>query len=167
MRLVAGAQVVETDDYGRYSVWSLTPFEATDLAVDPASLRDPRWLPAFDRAAAAVSPNGFRRIDLPLLEGVEVEGRVRTRDAGAHHPTGAVPLRLLSESGGADHAARTFHDGEFYLLAVAPGRYRVEVEPRWLAARGLRVAGEGGVEVPAGAERVQVTVDLVAVGPAR
>jgi hypothetical protein len=160
VRLVAGAQMVETDDYGRWSVWSLAPFEATDLAVDRTSLADPRWLPAFERAVATVSPNGFRRIDLPLLEGVEVEGRVRTRDGGTSHPAGAVPLRLVAEDGGLSYDARTFHDGEFYLMAVAPGRYRVEVEPRWLAARGLALESEVELEIPVGAEQVDCPVSL-------
>jgi hypothetical protein len=162
VRLVVGNLIAETDDYGRYSVWSLVPFEAADIQVETSSLRNPLWIPVFDCAAAPISPNDFRQIDLPLVEGVELEGRVQTRRGDAFHSSGAVPLRLIQDPGTREYKTRSFQDGEFYLLGVAPGRYRVEVDEEWLGARNLRVSGDGRrfLEVPAGAGVIDLNLEL-------
>lgn len=160
-RLVAGHLVAETDDDGHYSIWNLMPFEAADLQVEPASLRNPLWVPAFDRAAAAISPNGFRRIDLPLVEALEVEGLVRTRVGGALHRAGPVPLTLVEVDGDREYRTRCFSDGEFYLVGVVPGEYRIEVDEGWLSAQGLRVADGAPARLRAEAGAGVVGFELV------
>jgi hypothetical protein len=140
VRLVAGELLAETDEFGRYSVWNLVPFEAADIQLDRGSLGNPLLVPVFETAAVAVSPNGFRRMDLPLIEGVELEGVLRTRQGDALHCPGKVPLKIVQIDGDREYSARCFSDGEFYLIGVVPGTYRLIPDPDWLAARGLRVA---------------------------
>ncbi len=140
IRLIAGDEMVETDDYGRYSVWNLAPFEPTDLQVDTSSLPNPLWIPVFELARAPISPNGFRRVDLPLIQGVELEGTVVTRDGNAVHRTASVPLELRQVGGRRHYATRTFHDGEFYLLGVVPGDYELAIDTSWLSAHGLSLS---------------------------
>lgn len=161
-RLIAGSLVTETDADGRYSIWNLMPFEAADIQVEPSSLRNPLWVPAFDRGAVAVAPNGFRQIDLPLVEALEVEGVVRTRVGGAMHCAGAVPLTLTAVDGDREYRTRCFSDGEFYLVGVVPGRYRIEIDETWLRMRGLRVAPASADELvaPAGAGVVEFELVL-------
>jgi hypothetical protein len=139
-RLVAGYLVAETDEFGRYSIWNLVPFEAADIHVEPASLANPTWVPAFDLASAPISPNGFRRIDLPLVEALEIEGRILSHYDGAMHHAGAVPLTLVEIDGSREYHTRCFSDGEFYIMGVVPGRYRMEIDEQWLETRGLRIA---------------------------
>lgn len=160
-RLIAGNLIAETDEFGRYSIWNLVPFEAADLLVESASLPNPTWVPAFDLAAAAVAPNGFRNIDLPLVEAVEVEGLIRTRDGDALHRAGAVPLKLVQVDGRREHQTRCFSDGEFYLMGVVPGSYRVEIEEGWLQARGLMVSADTTTLVMVGAGSDVTRFELV------
>jgi hypothetical protein len=141
-RLIAGNLIAETDELGRYSIWNLLPFEATDIQLESASLPNPMWVPAFDLAEVAVSPNGFRNIDLPLVEAVELEGLIRTRVGDALHRAGAVPLKLVQIDGRREHQTRCFSDGEFYLMGVVPGEYRLEIDVDWLEARGLKVSAD-------------------------
>jgi hypothetical protein len=165
-RLTAGYLVAETDEFGRYSIWNLAPFEGADVQVDPQTLRNPMWVPAFDLAQAAVSPNGFRRIDLPLIEALEIEGVVRTRVGDAVHCPGAVPVKLVQVGGDREYRTRCFSDGEFYLSGVLPGTYRIEIAESWLEARGLRVAPESraGFVAPAGALVAEFEVILEPAG---
>jgi len=164
-RLIAGNLIAETDEYGRYSIWNLVAFEAADIQVDVASLRNPMWVPAFDLAEVAVSPNGFRQIDLPLVEAVEVEGRLLTRVGAAMHCPGAVPLKLVQADGDHEYKTRCFSDGEFYLMGVVPGTYTIVPDPKWLAARGLRIAADSGnslvVEVGAGVVEFELIFEPV------
>lgn len=160
-RLMAGYLVAETDQFGRYSIWNLTPFEGADVQVDPQTLRNPMWVPAFDLARAAVSPNGFRRIDLPLIESLEVEGVIRTRVGEAMHCPGAVPLKLVQIGGDREYRTRCFSDGEFYLSGVLPGTYTIEIDESWLEARGLRVAPESQAGFVAQAGAIVVEFEVV------
>ncbi len=164
IRLVAGDEVVETDEYGRYSVWNLAPFEATDIRVESSSLPNPLWIPVFELAQAPVSPNGFRRIDLPLIQGVELQGVVWTRDGQARHRTASVPLSLRQLDGRHHYEARSFQDGEFYLLGVVPGRYQVEIDAAWLAAHGLKGPDPSTLQVtiPSQKEAFELPVELTA-----
>jgi hypothetical protein len=164
-RLIAGSLIAETDEYGRYSIWNLVAFETADIQVDVASLRNPMWVPAFDLAAVAVAPNGFRQIDLPLIEAVEVEGRLLTRLGAAMHCPGAVPLKLVQVNGDREYKTRCFSDGEFYLMGVVPGTYVIEPDPDWLATRGLRIAPDSSsslvIEVGAGVVEFELVFEPV------
>jgi hypothetical protein len=161
-RLVAGHFVAETDEFGRYSIWNLAPFEAADVQIEPESLSNPMWVPAFELAQAAVSPNGFRQIDLPLVEALEVEGIIRTRAGAALHAPGAVPLTMVQVGGDREYRVRSFSDGEFYLMGVVPGTYEIRVDEQWMAARGLRLApgSDTGLIARAGAGVVEFALVL-------
>jgi len=168
-RLLADHFVAETDEFGRYSIWNLVPFEGADIQVEPSSLRNPMWVPAFDLAKVAVSPNGFRRIDLPLLEAVEVEGVVHMRVGAALHRAGAVPITLVQLDGEREYKTRCFSDGEFYLLGVVPGQYRIEIDADWLQSRGLRVAGDSELKLSAlagsGLTRFELLLESAGLSP--
>jgi hypothetical protein len=164
VKLLVGDETVTTDEYGRYSVWNLVPFEAAKIQVQKSSLKNPLLIPVFERAAAPISPNGYRTLDLPLVMGVELEGSAYTRDGDALHPTGSVPVRLEQIDGHLSYEAKSFHDGEFYLMGVAPGKYRIVVHQEWLHSRELSVAKESPRElsVSAGAELVKLQVEVEA-----
>ena len=162
VRLVAGDEVVETDTYGRYSVWNLAPFEATDIQVQRASLKNPLWIPVFELAQAPVSPNGFRRVDLPLVEGIELQGLAFIRHGEAVYPTASVPLSLRQVPGKHHYETRSFHDGEFYILGVVPGTYELEIDASWLKARGLVRPPDAPttITVPQGVGTMNLRIEL-------
>lgn len=155
VRLLVGDERVETDGYGRYAVWHLTPFEAAHIELVPASLKNPLLVPDFERAAAMVKPNGFQQVDLPLLPGAEVSGTVQVLGPRGVVPLGGVALRLRGERRGRVYDARTYSDGEFYVMPVPPGEYDVEVDTSYLERAGLRVRGPVRVTVPITASRLE------------
>lgn len=150
-RIHTGVTRATTDAAGDFSLWDLPAWSPTALELDPDSLDDPRWVSALHRATVALSPNGYGHVELPVLEGRELEGRVLLDDGNTRWPAGRVPLRLVPADGGEGFTLRSWSDGEFYHLPVAPGRWRVEVDEGLLARRGWRlVSPRGDFHVPAG-----------------
>jgi hypothetical protein len=82
-------------------------------------------------------PNRFRELDLPILPGGVIEGRV-VRET----PTGTVPvagatLRLQRRDTQEVRSLISFSDGAFYLMGVKPGDYELSVDPGDLERLGL------------------------------
>ena len=140
VRLRVGPQVVEADELGRYSVWDLSPFEATELALDAETLPSPLWVPEVAVASVVVMPNGFREVDLAVTPGAELVGQV-FRDAGGQRTgVGGIGLVLKHLVSGRRYEAMSFHDGEFYFLALPPGEYEISVRADVLDLMGLKMA---------------------------
>lgn len=135
-RVRVGFRSVTTDARGQYRAWDLTPWEPTLLTVDSLSLPSPLWTPAFSSASVEASPNGYRAVDIPVLPGGVVEGRVtRPTPTG---PTGVGGVRVLlrnRETGGV-YTVLTFTDGSFYAMGIRPGAYEVLADAESLAAIG-------------------------------
>jgi hypothetical protein len=127
LRLRAGDKAAETDAEGRYSLWNLTPFEITSLEVIPGSLRNPLLVPRFTLASVHVLPNGFREINLPLVPGTEVLGRIITDVGVGPVEVGGLEVVLRSLRTGKQHRTTTFRDGQFYFMTLPPGEYEVMI----------------------------------------
>jgi hypothetical protein len=142
VRVVVGPVFATSDSSGNYSVWDLLPFEPTPVTVDSTTLASPLWVPAFAAAMVEPSPNRFRRLDVPVLPGGAVEGRVRwavvSDSSGAD--SSAVPSRQIAGvvlvfkhlSSGEQRVISTFTDGGFYLMGLRPGEWEVTVDKRCL-----------------------------------
>ncbi len=136
-RVRAGFVTTLSDSSGRYRIWDLPAFEPVLVAVDTATLASPLWMPAYGSMSVETGPNRFRSVDIPIVPGGVIEGRVvrQTLDS-----TVAIPgARLLLRRHGSSQTARlvTFSDGGFYLLGVKPGEYELSVEPSVLSRLGL------------------------------
>lgn len=140
VRVVVGPDFATTDSSGAYSVWDLLPFEPTPVTVDSTSLPSPLWVPAFAAAMVEPSPNRFRKLDVPVLPGGAVEGRVTWSDsAGADSSTAqadrtvaGVVLVFKHVASGEQRVISTFTDGGFYLMGLRPGEWEVTVDQRCL-----------------------------------
>jgi len=137
VRVRAGFVTTLSDSSGRYRIWDLPAFEPVLVAVDTATLASPLWMPAYGSMSVETGPNRFRSVDIPIVPGAVIEGRVvrQTLDS-----TVAIPgARLLLRRHGSSQTARlvTFSDGGFYLLGVKPGEYELSVEPSVLSRLGL------------------------------
>jgi hypothetical protein len=162
VRLVVGGERVKTDEYGRYAVWNLTPYESANIELEIATLPDPMLVPDYELVAAAVLPNGFRAVDIPLTAGVELSGAVALERGGAMEALGGVPVRLVGVDRTRSYETRTFSDGEFYLMPVAPGRYAVRIDAGYLERMGLQWAGgPEEILVPSAQERDSFDVRIV------
>jgi hypothetical protein len=156
VRLRAGYVTAVSDSSGRYRVWDLPSFEPVLVAVDSATLASPLWVPAYGSISVETGPNRFRELDLPILPGGVIEGRI-VRET----PTGAVPvpgaiLRLQRRGTDDVRSLTSFSDGAFYLMGVKPGEYELAVDPGDLEQLGL-TASPLPISVPA--EEDGATVD--------
>jgi outer membrane usher protein FimD/PapC len=132
--LRVGSRGVTTDSSGRYTAWDLIPFEATSVELDTLSLPDPSWVPPTTLFQLAPSPNAYTSLDIPLVPGHELEGRVVAADG--RHAVGGVTLLLRYIATGRTRRIVSFGDGSFYLLGLQAGEYEMTVSPTDL--RGLQ-----------------------------
>lgn len=128
-RVLIGSSMAQTDSTGRYHQWDLVPFEPLMLRIDSLSLRNPLFVSQYDAVSIVPSPNSYRVLDLPLIESGVIEGRVLREVEGTVMPAGILVLVLTDLETGEQCEITTFSDGEFYLLGVRPGEYRLSVRP--------------------------------------
>jgi hypothetical protein len=132
-----GTGYARSDADGRYRVWDLVPFVPLPVVIDSMSLPSPLWIPTIAHRSIEAGPNRFEPLDIPLVAGGVVEGRIIwNRPGGVSLPP--VPLVVTDQRG--DPVARTtsFSDGEYVLFGVRPGLLTIRVDPAWLASQGLR-----------------------------
>jgi hypothetical protein len=136
-RVRAGFVTTLSDSSGRYRIWDLPAFEPVLVAVDTTTLDSPLWMPAYGSMSVETGPNRFRSVDIPIVPGGVIEGRVVRQTVDS---TVAIPgARLLLRRLGSSQTVRltTFSDGGFYLLGVRPGAYELSVDPAVLQRLGL------------------------------
>ena len=131
-----GTGWARSDADGRYRVWDLVPFVPLPIVIDSLSLPSPLWIPTIEHPSIEAGPNRFEPLDIPLVTGGVLEGRiVWERPGGVSLPP--VPLIITNARG--DVVARTasFSDGEFVLFGVRPGTLTVRVDAAWLTSHQL------------------------------
>ena len=134
VRIVVGPIWSTSDSSGRYRAWDLLPYEPTIVAVDSSTLASPLWVPAFAAASVEPSPNRYRTLDIPVLPGGVVEGRVTGQAMGG------ITLRLKHKASGEQRILTTFSDGTFYGIGIRPGDWELTVDPKCLEV--LKAAAE-------------------------
>jgi hypothetical protein len=130
VRIVVGPGFATSDSSGDYRVWDVLPYQPTQVTVDSLSLASPLWIPAFAAVTVEPSPNRYRRVDIPILLGGVIEGRV-TRPAG-DGPIAGLTLVMTHRKSGERRVFQTFGDGAFYLMGVRPGDWELAVDPKCL-----------------------------------
>jgi hypothetical protein len=95
VQVTVGLYGQRTDARGQFRLWPLSAFDPVVAAVDTTSLPSPLWLPAFSGIELNPLPNRFTTLDIPVLPGGLIEGRVMRsrrvpgygrRDAGPATP---------------------------------------------------------------------------------
>lgn len=122
--VLVGGTRTRTDSNGFYSVWNVTPYEVTAVAVDTLSGIDPRYTVLAGGSLLRPVPHLPNRVDFPLAETREILGRV-VMESG--HGLGGVEVRLVSTETNQRHTARTFSDGTFYVSRLLPGEWVIEI----------------------------------------
>ncbi len=132
-----GTGYARSDADGRYRVWDLVPFVPLPVVIDSTSLPSPLWIPTIAHRSIEAGPNRFEPLDIPLVAGGVVEGRIDwNRPGGLSLPP--VPLVVTNPRGDVVARAESFSDGEYVLFGVRPGLLTIQVDAVWLAAQGLR-----------------------------
>ena len=138
VRVVVGPTFSHSDSSGTYQVWDLLAFEPTPVTVDSTTLPSPLWVPAFASAAVEPSPNSYRRLDIPVLPGGVVEGRVLRPELGDSATVPGVSLVLRHHRSGEQRVLTTFTDGTFYAIGIRPGEWEITVDPKCQKLLGQR-----------------------------
>jgi hypothetical protein len=153
--IIAGYTSVKSDEAGRYRIWDLPAFEPTLVTVDSASLASPLWIPTYGSVSIETAPNRFRSLDIPIVPGGVIEGRLVRASPDGWAPVAGVKLTLVRRGTREARELVTFSDGGFYLLGVKPGDYELTAEAAVLKRLGLE--GESlSFAVPASAEGATV-----------
>lgn len=129
VRLRAGFVTATSDSAGRYRVWDLPSYEPVIVAIDSATLASPLWVPAHGSVSVETGPNRFRELDVPILPGGVVEGRVLRESADGPVSVPGARVLLRARGAGESREVTTFSDGDFYLMGVRPGEYELTVDP--------------------------------------
>ena len=137
VRVRAGFVTALSDSSGRYRIWDLPAFEPVLVAVDSSTLASPLWVPSYNAVSVETGPNRFRSLDIPILPGGVIEGRVVRQTADSTAPVAGARLLLRRHGSGQSVQLVTFSDGGFYLIGVKPGAYELAVDPAVLARLGL------------------------------
>ncbi len=142
VRIVVGPVYATSDSNGAYRVWDLLPYEPTAVTVDSTSLASPLWVPAFAAASVEMSPNRYRTLDIPVVPGGVVEGKVSwtlapaTDDSASlgrpYDPTAGIVLVFTHKTTGDRRLVTTFSDGTFYAMGIRPGEWTIAVDPSCL-----------------------------------
>ncbi len=130
VRVVVGSTFAFSDAEGAYHVWDVLPYEPTPVSVDSATLASPLWVPAFAAMMVEPSPNRYRRLDIPVLPGGVIEGRVHRASGGT---AGGIVLVLTHKQSGERRLLTTFGDGSFYAIGIRPGSWELVVDPKCLS----------------------------------
>jgi outer membrane usher protein FimD/PapC len=160
-----GSTRVRTDASGRYSTWSVIPYDVARVRLDTATLADPAWVPGSAERLLRPSPHMYMDADFPLVQTRELSGTlVAARDVRG---VGGVTVEI-SAPGAEPIRTLTFSDGTFYLGRVRPGEYEVRVSESSLRALGARSdPASVRVVVPAGGDQQLVEVPPIQIRRAR
>ena len=129
-----GTGFARSDAEGRYRVWDLVPFIPLPVLVDSTSLPSPLWIPTVSHASIEAGPNRFEPLDIPLVAGGVLEGRVVWAQRGSVSMP-PVPLVVTNAKGAVVARTESFSDGEYVLFGVRPGTLTVRVDTAWLSAQ--------------------------------
>jgi hypothetical protein len=137
VRVLAGYTSALSDSSGRYRVWDLPSFEPVLVTIDSTSLASPLWVPAYGTVSMETGPNRFRSLDIPIVPGGVIEGRLVRGTPGGTAPVAGVKLLLKRRGSREVRTLVTFSDGDFYLIGVRPGEYELSADADVLARLGL------------------------------
>lgn len=129
VRVIVGPTFSFSDTNGTFKVWDLLPYEPTSVTVDSTTLTSPLWVPAFARVQVEPSPNRYRIVDIPILPGGVVEGRVTSPDGRS---LAGISVVLKHKASGEQRVLTTFSDGSFYAIGVRPGDWELTVDRKCL-----------------------------------
>jgi hypothetical protein len=137
VRVRAGFTSAVSDSSGRYRVWDLPAFEPVLVTIDSTTLASPLWIPAYGSMSLETGPNRFRGLDIPVVPGGVIEGRLVRDTPDGRAPVAGVELRLKRVGSPEQRPLVTFSDGDFYLMGVKPGEYELSVDRDVLMRLGL------------------------------
>ena len=121
-------------ELGRDSVIRVSQLQSYfryNLEVDRQQI-DPNLVPTIDKFSFVVDPNQFRRIEIPFYRGGTISGTVYLEKEAERKPLSGIRVIMRSTDAAFGDTLRTFADGGFYIMNVAPRSYTLTVDPTQL-----------------------------------
>jgi len=117
------------------------PYEEYVMTIEPQSLDNPLWVPLYENIGVFSEPNQFRVVDLPVVVGGIVRGKIEIQTTKKlipgegltvilelqNAPAGNKPLKLTTVS---------FSTGEYEFIGMPPGTYKVSLDEAQVAQFG-------------------------------
>jgi hypothetical protein len=135
-----GNQPLKYIDGSGFGLRHTLPYEEYVLTMDPSYLDNPLWIPKYTSVSVVSEPNQFRQVDLPVVFGGIVRGRVQLEDGTGVEGVTVTIGPETDEPGkeGFKKIGVSFSTGEFEFIGVPPGRFKVSIDERQLEVLRLR-----------------------------
>ncbi|WP_423895843.1 SdrD B-like domain-containing protein [Candidatus Pelagadaptatus aseana] len=130
---------LSTSETGDVLLVGASPNAHQKVEVDLASIDDPYLQPVVENAVIKTHPGGMALFEVPLQIMNEVEGSVYFSHNGMSRAQGGVPLTLISEDNRTVATTVTEMDGYYLFSQLAPGKYKVKIDPDYLVERSLKL----------------------------
>lgn len=140
-------------DIGSDGIVRLTQLQSNtryNLEVVERMIPNATYVPVQNKFSFIADPNNYKRIEIPfymsgVLEGVAL---VENQD-GSFRGQGGMRLTVTGLDNSFRESLRTFNSGDFFLMNIPPGRYRLEASSAQLDLLGLVPGGDFEFEIRA------------------
>jgi hypothetical protein len=145
-----GASEVQTNSAGMALLTGLGDGRPAQVSMMTNSLPDPYMFPSREGVEVVPRPGRTHRSLFPVVATSEVEGHAFFQGGDAKRPVSNVQLQLVDAKGDVIASVRTEYDGYFFMERVAPGQYRIRIDPEQAAKLNIKLVG--GVPLTAGSD---------------
>ncbi len=133
---------LERDESGIVRILNLLPYTEYIVRLDCSALPNPLLTPRHAAFAVITDPHRIKAIDIPLLQGGIVEGRISLQSAAGIRPGAGLRLRITDNEGQIIKETLSFSDGSFYLMGVPPGDFTALIDPAQLELLEIKQGAE-------------------------
>jgi hypothetical protein len=106
------------------------------------TLPDPYMFPSRPGVEVVPRPGRTHRALFPVVAVSEVEGHAYFQGADEKRAVSNVQLQLVNAKGDVIASVRTEYDGYFFMERVAPGQYRIRIDPDQAAKLNIGLASD-------------------------
>ncbi|WP_129595549.1 SPOR domain-containing protein [Seramator thermalis] len=134
---LSGGRIIQNSKDSLIRIVGLEPYTDYLLTLDDKSLEQISYRIVHKNIRVFVSPNGFRKIDVPILPMGEVNGWVFMKEKNGRKGQERMLVNFYAENGEKVASTQTETDGGFTYLGLAPGHYLAQVDSLQLARLGM------------------------------
>ncbi|MDP4230626.1 MAG: hypothetical protein Q8916_09515 [Bacteroidota bacterium] len=133
---------VDEESDGRLRVSDMEPYRKYTLKTSCTEVENISWVPKFSSFEITPGANGYTCIQVPVTVAGQIEGYVyeSALKPMKDRPLGGARIKICRrESDDSSEVQLTedllsYSNGEFYYMGITPGKYRVCIDPKQLAA---------------------------------
>jgi len=137
---LSGGHVIQNAKDSLIRIVGLEPYTDYLLTLNDKSLDQISYRIVHKNLRVFVSPNGFRRIDVPILPMGEVNGWVFLKEKSGRKGQERMIVNFYAENGIKVASTLTENDGGFTYLGLPPGHYLARVDSLQLAKLGMNAS---------------------------